>query len=1194
MKDQQTQIIRLYKLYLILNFTIWCPCVSQGSILFCSRTQINFPLHYRSPHLYIMDSPEVRQLSLSLFADIKPSCINISQIALHPGSRIQDLTYNLRELVELLKKHKLKNQKENYTLSTKLADYVFFPLSNLLKWPSLEPDVVRYIFDVIAFLLENSWSSNIDEQLLDQLCPLVVFLCGGQSIQTSKTSEITGTDFLFKSSAVSCLTQLMSCFPRLYFTNEESGYKRLSVLGDSTTLLLDVMCSLKPSINQEENELVIDVLTALETLYTNRVSAEQTSLVFPGLVSKIISFVVSTRNIQVKTVIKILKTLEFLIIKVFDDTGLNVLLNDNSATADSLSSLQTLLNDRDDKQDIVPILILVDAAQHAHRTKLWVTATSKQLKLSLLTLFKHLFFNSAIRTKLSTSALLVDTIFGLVDSLLKNCFESLFAEVIPSTLDILSALVFAVTSESSVSESELLRRIGGLYIQRDYGNLNLLAEQITAKANHLIYKQLPPIIALLNEEKIGVCVAAVKVHLHVLHLLVDILGSGRDSLDLLKRSVLQTITSQIASQDFLGRNYKKANKEDLLSMLSETSAPDKQNTLDDIELPPHINASALTKINKDTNNMRAIQEPSDLRHLMAYWTADTQIENIQTFQAVYSPTSEQHLQSLVQFIGEHSATDFELLLDTVFDSAGGSLLARSVSLWTANHLFQSAPKREESKDFDIDEFLVIEEPKTENVDECGYVLLEQALDILEEVKQLRNDGTEHLKISEMAFVTASQAIETLSCHLSKSDFQTDFLMENLYQLLEALTYSKHSVAHLQARKTLDAIVNNYFEGSLEKLVVENADYLIDSLSMSLSTASGLTPSLPGILLVILKISGVQLLMQNQLHDILSEIFIVIDSYHGYLALVENFFLVFEAIVEITSKIYESVLADTTKIQMGKNASRYKPWGMSNRSQMLDLIDENQRIVDIFQKYDSEQEYFKRTPSVPFGEQEGDSDDEEEDQEQPTEPEEWKLPIPKNIYMQIQQIFTYGLQFLSHPSDKLKAQILKTLVKAYPLMSSNYSVLMPLLAQYWPMILVLASGVSTLSENDATFSLHQLISPALELTKTIITEDAKHEAFMSKRFIEMWDFWKKKSPLFNQPKRLSTEQQVSRNGVLPKVSQLYASTLLTGLKIYEKIVPDLAAIEIMEACTKLGVGEQLDMSRDNKALLWVLTAYQRPI
>lgn len=1141
-----------------------------------------------------MDSPEVRQLSLSLFADIKPSCINISQIALDPGSNTQDLTYNLRELVDLLKKHKLKNQKENYTLSTKLADYVFFPLSNLLKWPSLEPDVVRYILDVITFLLENSWSSNIDEQLLDQLCPLVVFLCGGQSIQTSKTSEITGKDLQFKSSAVSCLTQLMSCFPRLYFTNEQSAYKRLSVLGDSTTLLLDVVCSLNTSINQEENELAVDILTAIENLYTTKVSAEQTSLVFPGLVSKIINFVVSTRNIQVKTIKKILKTLQVLIIKVFDDTGLNVLLNDNTATADSLSSLQTYLDDlvdQNDKHEVVPILILLDAAQHAHRTKLWITATSKQLKLSLLTLFKHLFFDSALSTRIATNEILIDAIFEFVDSILRNCFESLFAEVIPSTLDIFSALVFAVTTKSSISDSELLRRIGGLYIQREYGNLNLLAEQITAKTNHLIYKQLPPIIALLNEEKIGVCVAAVKVHLHALHLLVDILGSGQDSLELLKRSVLQTIASQITAQDFSGRNYKKANKEDLLNRLSETSAPDKQNTLDDIELPPHINASALTKINEDKDNMKSIQEPSDLRHLMAYWTADTQTEEIQTFQAVYSSVSEQHLKSLVQFIGEHSATDLEQLLDSVFAQSEDALLARSVSLWTANQLLQSAPKREESKDFDIDEFLVIEEPKTEVVDESGYVLLEQALEILEEVKLLSNDGTEQPKISEMAFVTASQAIETLSFHLSKSDFQTDFLMENLYQLLEALTYSKHSVAHLQARKTLAAIVNNYYEGSLEKLVVENADYLIDSLGMSLSTASGLMPSLPGILLVILKISGVQLLKENQLHDILSEIFIVIDSYHGYLVLVENFFLVFEAIVEITTKIYESVLADTTKLRMGENVSRYKPWGMSSRTQMLDLIDENQKIVDIFQNYDSEQEYFKRTPGVPFGEQQGDSDDEEEDQEQPTEPEEWKLPVPKNVYMQIQQIFTYGLQFLSHPSDKLKAQILKTLVKAYPLMCSNYSVLMPLLAQYWPMILVLTSGVSTLSETDTTSSLHQLISPALELTKVIITEDAKHEAFMSKRFIEMWDFWKKKSPLFNQPKRLSSEQQVSKNVVLPKVSHLYVSTLLTGLNIYEKIVPDLAAIEIMEACMKLGVDEQFDMSRDNRAVLWVLRANQ---
>lgn len=1162
-----------------------------------------------------MDTPEVRQLSLSLFAEIKSTCVHISQLALLPGSddKSEDLIYSLRELTEFLRKHKEKNELHPYTLSTKLADYIFFPLSNLLKWPSLDSQVIRSVLDIIAFLLNNSWADNIDEQLLDQLCPLVVFLCGGQSIQTSKTSEITTKDFAFKTSAVSCLKELMSCFPRLYFTNEESGPKRLSVLGDSTTLLLDVMCNLSPSLNQDENEIVMDILDTLETLYTTRVTAEQTSLVFPGLVSRIVNFSISTKNVQAKTIVKVLHTLQVFILKVFDDTGINILLVDNMATPETLSSLQTYLDEETEKQVPVPILILVDAAQHAHRTKLWVTATSKQLKLSLLALFKHLFFNASSRSRIAASTKVIDAIFDLVDALIKNCFRSLFSEVLQSGLDILSALIYAVTSESSqVLELELLRRAGDVYLQSDYENLKVLTQQIFVKANHLIYKQLPSIIVLLNEEKIGVCVTAVKVHLFVLQSLVDVIDSGQDSLLLLKKSILQTVSTQISLRDFSGEAPKKANKDDMLRLLSGTSAAEEQNVLDDIELPPHINASSLTKLKKDEESLKAIQKPSDLRHLIAYWSDESPDTEINLFGSVFSKNSEQYLKSLVTFIGLHSQLDLESLLDTIFENSTAvettedSMLKLTVTLWTANQFFQSAPVRDELNDFDINDFLVTDEENavTENVDELGYVLLEQALELMDQVKQKQLDSTEipnsrQAALSEMAFVTASQTIEILSKHLSKDDFQADFLMENLHQLLEALTFPKNSVAHLQARNTLNAIVHNYYDDSLEKLVVDNADYLIDSLSMSLSTASGLMPSLPGILLVTLKISGIQLLETNQLHDILSEIFIVIDSYHGYSALVENFFLVFEIVVEITNKLYGPVLADDTKVELESNASRYKPWGMSTRSQMLDLIDENQRIVDVFDGYDASQEYFKRKPGVPFGEQAGDSDDEDEvedeQDEQPAAADEWKSPIPKNVYKLIQQIFTYGLQFLSHPSDKLKAQVLRTLAKAYPLMSSNYGILMPMLAQYWPLILVLTSGVSTVSDYLSTNGSLQLIAPSLELTKIIITEDAKHEAFMSKRFVEMWDFWKKKSPLFmKKESQKSKQQQVSTNVVSPLVSQLYASTLLAGLNIYEKIIPDLAAVEIGNALIALGIPEQTSINRDTQALIWVLKHAQKHI
>lgn len=1153
-----------------------------------------------------MDSPEVRQLSLTLFADIKPICVRISELALQPEEDFQrhttELIHNLRELTHRTKWHRQEHHNSEYLLSTKLADYMFFPLSNLLKHSNLHEQVIQYVLDIISFLLQWSWRNNLDEKLLDQLCPLVIFLGGGPSILVTRTSQISDKDFDFKVSAVGCLVQLIKCFPRLYLTEEDNSQKRLSILGDATTLLLDVMCSFNSPLNQEENEVVLDVLDIISWLYSTRVTAEQTSYVFPGMVSKIVNYSISTRNLHAGTITKVIKTLQDLIIKVFDDKGLDISISDASVTSENLQSLQDLMaEDQPGNQRIIPIQIEMTETNHEHRTELWLRATSKQLKLSLLSLFKYLFFNSTMRTKVAVNISLSDAIFEFVNAVTKRCFQSLFTEVVQSGFDIISALIFVITSHSpQVLEQDLLRRSGRVYLQFEYSKLELLTKQLVLKTNNLVFNQFLSVLTLLNEEKIAVCVAAIKVHLFTLQSLSDITKTGSEALALIKKKILLTLVYQMALKDYSGKSKQRAGKDELLRLLNADLT--RTNTLDNIELPLHINASALAKLKKEDKSMNAPQDSSDLRRLVTSWTDEFQDKSVVLFKNVLSKSTEECLKGLLFFIGLQGQSEMETLISTVYEtepiseSEDDGMLSKAVALWTCNQLFRSATRDSSSSlSLGFAEFLDIDEEESqEDLDESSYLILDQALEMISQVKDRIAEGaltTKQTNIYQMAYVTALESIEVLSVQLSKEDFQSDVLMNYLFLVLEALTYPPESEVHLQARKTLNSVVQTFYGGSLGDLITDNADYLIDSLSMSLSSASGLIPSLPGILLVILKISGAQLLQTNQLNDILSEIFLVIDSYHGYSVLVENFFLVFETIVEITREIYGKVLSDETNITHEYITSRYKPWGMTTRHQMLSLIDDNERIVEEFENFDQTKEYFKRKPDVPFGEQ-GDSDDEDpEDENESTRPSEennWDCPIPKSVYLLIQQIFTYGLQFLSHPSDKLKIQVFRTLQKAYPIMSSNYSILMPLLAQYWPMILVLTSGVSTTSDYDFTLTLQHTIEPSLRLTMQIIHEDAKHELFMSKRFLDMWDFWKKKSFKFKQSKSQKDKGlTVSTTTVPPSTSQLYALVLIAGLNTYEKIIPDLTAIEIAEACIKLAIPKGTYLSRDTRALFWVL-------
>lgn len=1156
-----------------------------------------------------MDSPEVRQLSLSLFAEIKSGCIALSQIALLPPEAFRPdsarLIQTLKALSDELQKHEVSHPKDEYILSTKLADYVFFPISNLLKQSSLSRDATRYVLQIVGFLVKNSWGHLLNVNLLDQLCPLVIFLCGGASISNSKVSAIVSGDSAFKASAAYCLTSLIRCFPRLHFTDPESGGKRLSILGDSTTILLDIVGSIPSPLSQEDNGVICNILTTLDWLYSTRVTAEQTSYVFPGVVSKLVNLSLTTRNVHYSTVLEILKTLRTFIIKVFDDESLQIEITDASITSENLHSLSSLLEETTAKPSAaLPISIKLENSDTKHRTTLWLHATSKQLKLSLISFFKDLLFKPTTRMKIVAKPQLSEGIFDFFDRIVGSCFSSLFSELLPSSIDVISTLIYVLMLDSTdnVKERELLHRGASLYTKMGYKNMDLFYKQLLVKTNELIFNQLQPIFSSLNEEKIVLCSTAVKFQLKLLQDILAMSNKDSNPIFYMKQNLLKTIRSEIvANSNFGGGKKKKANKLELLHLLSgDQQTREEGNKLDNIELPPHINANKLTKVRKETK-LTALDGVIELKHLAKLWNEDDRSVTVEPliFDESLSNTIERTILGLVQFLATDCPLPLELieaLLTVDNESSSEGILGRNASLWMFNNVMKAPHKRQPVSAFDIQSFVNFETEDEDDstLEEMNYLVLERAQDLMLDAQKRLNNGELDLKsfkTCEAAYSTAIESIGILAKHFSKEEFQTDFLMDYLYPLLEALTWKSGTVVQILARRALSAIVDNHYSGSLKSLLVDNSDYLIDSLSLSLSAASGLTPSLPGILLVILKISGALLLQTNQLQDILSEIFIVIDSYHGYSALVENFFLVFEEIVSELESLYLKQIQSKQIADNREGVSAYKPWGLSSREQLLRLVEDTYRQVDPFADYDAEKEYFKRKPGVPFGDQTGDSDD-EDDEPEPEKKEEWPTPIPKNYYSSLQQIFTYGLQLLSHPSTKLRIQVLRTLTKSYPLVSSNYKITMPLLALHWPMLLAVIAGTSTMSEHETTptsFHQEQLIVPGLEFAIAIFREDVNHESFMSRRFTELWEFLKKRSPIFqtmDSKQKSEGKALVARTAMSPKMSNLYVELIITGLNNYEKLIPDLVALEMVKACVMLGIDNSQKLKPGVKNMLWV--------
>lgn len=1169
-----------------------------------------------------MEKDPIRDRSLGVFRDIKPICIDLLHASTIPDESESSIEYLLQTLSVTLYKPLEQDDSSNYVISTSLADYIFLPLSNLLKRSSLSEGITRYILNILAYLLNYAWSHNLDEDLLDQLGPLVVFLTYGTLARGQSVSAAQGKLVEFIESSTRALLALMNCFPRNYFSIKDNT-KRLSVLGDSTTLILEFM----ETLDSSSEPLIQDILYTLSRLYLTRVSSEQASFVFPGLVSKVIKFYLNTKNLHSPTVICIVSLLRELAVKVFADNTLQLKEIDSTVLQDT-DSLRSLLDEGSSHESIsLSPRFNIEPSAETHRNDSWLKATSKQFKIGLLTFVKAALLGPNSKTRLAGNKKLANSFIDLISDILRKCFRSLFHELVIVTFDIATAIYHASTDSGEIDDPSLLLKLVKVYTFATKTELGLLYGVLMTKTEHLINSQLESALNFARDDKLSLTLNAVYVHIHLCQEILLALMKPQQSLRDLKASTLRNIATALQSSIVHPKSSGSLHENQAFNLTPEGDlAEEEANTLDNIVLPPQINAKNIASSNQDRSLQTSSQYVTAL-HRINYDvdTIDKDVNSLSKLLQLYSKSSELRLQKLLLFLGVGSESDLETFITVLMNnendvctSESSKLLKASVSLWITNNLYKNSSAGDLDT-FDVNDFLNFEpDPELEKNSEANYLLLEAAKGVFISTQAHLDKSDSHNEagnssICEMLQSVALESLGVLSLRFDKVTYQTEVLMDYLYPLLESFAQSPESSSHLQAKVALKKIADAHYQGSLLDLILENADYLIDSLSLKFSVSSGLTPALSGILLVVLRISGVQLLQSNQLQDIIAEMFIAIDSYHGYSVLVENFFVVFQEIILRTKEMYKQELSDLQKLPSNETQSAYRPWGLLSVSDMLSLIKTNEDRVELPAGFDSQKEYFKRKPGVPFSDQ-VDSDDEDEienenetdseiaDKEpvggQSTEEEDkWDSFVAKNIYSLVEQIFKYGCQMLNHPSTKLKIQVLRTLREAYPLLCTNYRILMPLLADYFPALLVLCVGTSSLSEHWRNQvepqHLTQLIEPSLELLDDIIAEDSKHEKFMSSRFIDVWNAFKDRSPIisaivkkdrnFNEPK----ERALETSAVSARIKNLYSRILLRGLKVYERTVPDLLAHEIVRVCSVLGIDGNMDLGRDVRNHLWVL-------
>ncbi|KAK4979467.1 hypothetical protein LTR28_004493 [Elasticomyces elasticus] len=207
---------------------------------------------------------------------LKPPCVALSQAALKLSLKSTDgkeVTAALDSLLRVL--HAVADRPD--ALDSKLADYAFFPLSQVLKESQkLTLRALETSLLCVAILIRAGWKQDIAPNLSAQLIILLSFLGSKKPVGLATDAS---TDEL-QSAAFACLTCLFSAL-----RSSELGRKSLvetaniPSLGHLVTVLLDALSDVVSPDTQ------LAAMTALKTFLSCVTEAEVQASFLPGIVS---------------------------------------------------------------------------------------------------------------------------------------------------------------------------------------------------------------------------------------------------------------------------------------------------------------------------------------------------------------------------------------------------------------------------------------------------------------------------------------------------------------------------------------------------------------------------------------------------------------------------------------------------------------------------------------------------------------------------------------------------------------------------------------------------------------------------------------------------------------------------------------------------------------------------------------------
>ncbi|KAK9484089.1 armadillo-type protein [Lipomyces starkeyi] len=944
-----------------------------------------------------------------VFQRLKTICVPLSQLALtltrdaNAENRFK-IVNGLEDLAHTL------NTIPPEVYSAQLGDYVFFPLSHLLRLgEKLDDRTTELVLQNLELLIRNTWGKNLNPELGKQMCILITFFIddGTASDPTRSTKSVSDET---KRAGSRALLQLFKA------ASVSKGLRDVFKDGDIIpTLAHTIAVVVKILMDSDDVDCELAAADCLRVLFISVIGHGDIIATFlPGVSSTLCRIITpSIKRAHFKVLAKCVELLALLLAHAVPDDDLDYIrdsdgsesISDSSAAMAESSSVamsRHISGEEESNSSGNSERVRVKSL----RSKAWIEATRHQVKLAL---------DPVTRLRTHQRPEVRMEVRNFCARLLQTCFKAL--ENCRSVF--LITLIF-LSSDSDYDVSfesfDFIRNFG-----RDNEEvIDLVKEGVYSWMNGLqrtlSMQEEPRKTALLLELKVG----------------IDLLIDWDLDMAFLQESFVSNF----------------------LSAVSLTASESPKIVASDV-----ITSSDIVALQHGA--LIEISRPEDGR--MAFPSLD--------IQRIIGGNATEYLEQILENVGI-STNGRNILNDCIriASDSDNSLQDQQVAYWMYVHMVNGVRKSIEI--FEDDSSRQLLSQSAENLNDTSLALIQAYMD---------NDD---MSPADTSAVLVSLEALSLSAEIMGVDFKLS-LMDIMYPLLNLIA-SRSAQIRQHAYIALNNIAMATHYHSVSELLVDNVDYVLDSISLRINTLD-ISPRTPKILSVLIKLAGSSSI--PYLDDIIASIFQLLDNYHGYFRLVEGFFEVLKAVVEETSITY---LTATLSLENKPRSKRPGIWDLATL--LTDIQRQPEFVLDekenrLLEEKDEDGSVLKLSEKKSSEKDELDRELVERDAHPPETPEPWTSPVPKPWYIIVKRIANLTKYYLSHESSSLRYQLLDLLHTGMPILATSEKELLPLINDTWPPI------------------VHRLSDPEFHIIVAalgVISDYSKYSGdFMASRIEQVW-------------------------------------------------------------------------------------------